>query len=158
MRSPDTDNLLRAVRGTSANDVHAVGWEMLRYDGAEWSAVSGAWVDGSGVWSLSPSDGYAVGIGGSIAHYDGSAWNTMNSPTGESLDDVWGFSADDVYAVANDGSVLHYSGSAWSVVSKPAVWLSAIWGTSSTDLYAGGEGIFHYDGSTWSNMGAPGGG
>jgi photosystem II stability/assembly factor-like uncharacterized protein len=62
----------------------------------------------NGVWGSSSSDVFVVGDGGTILHYDGSAWSAMNSGTEESFNGVWGSSSSDVFAVGSDGIILHY--------------------------------------------------
>ena len=97
------------------------------------------------------------------------------------MDDIWGSSAKDVYAVGhnsqNRGLMWHYDGKKWIDVHlitseggqiSGAIDLSAIYGFSSTNIYAVGERIrpnpspppnfidssliIHYDGSTWKEV------
>jgi hypothetical protein len=49
------------------------------------------------LWGSSPSDIYAVGINGAIAHYDGVRWRRIESGTGLPMVDVYGVQ------VSNDG-------------------------------------------------------
>ena len=70
----------------------------------------------SGVWGSSANDVYSVGADGSILHYDGSSWSSMDSSTGYWLGGVWGSSASDVFAVGGNGTILHYDGSNWSLM------------------------------------------
>ncbi|MBN2284605.1 MAG: WD40 repeat domain-containing protein, partial [Deltaproteobacteria bacterium] len=42
------------------------------------------------VWGTSGSDVFAVGYGGTILRYDGSAWSPMTSGTTQTLWGVWG--------------------------------------------------------------------
>lgn len=60
------------------------------------------------VWGSSGSDVFAVGYGGAILHYGGSAWKPMASRTGVRLVSVWGSSGSNVYAVGDLGTILHY--------------------------------------------------
>jgi len=97
------------------------------------------------------------------------------------MDDIWGSSAKDVYAVGhnsqNRGLMWHYDGNKWIDVHlitseggqiSGAIDLSAIYGFSSTDIYAVGKRlrtnptpppnfidsslIIHYDGSSWRQV------
>jgi hypothetical protein len=52
---------------------------------------------------------------GTILHYDGTQWSTMESGTSVNLFDVWGRSSTDIYAVGED-TILHYDGIQWSAV------------------------------------------
>jgi photosystem II stability/assembly factor-like uncharacterized protein len=75
---------------------------------------------------LSPRDGWAVGSGGSILHYDGDKWNLVDTGIRsvhlESLDMV---SPDEGWAVGREdrsanteGVILHYQHGKWSVYSR----------------------------------------
>ena len=113
----------------------------------------------------------------SIVNYDGSTWSEMSSGTTASLwgiwssgatnnlYDIWGSSASDVFAVGPWDTILHYDGSSWSPMSIGTtnrllgIWSSRatnnifdIWGSSSSDVFAVGNGILHYDGSSWNTM------
>ena len=63
-----------------------------------------------GVWGSSGSDVFAVGDGGTILHYDGSAWSTMTSSATGYLFSVWGTSHNNVWAVGWDGGPTARSG------------------------------------------------
>lgn len=62
------------------------------------------------VWGVSGTDVFAVGDVGTIIHYDGKAWQLMQSPTTADLAAVWGPPHDpfEVFAVGIDGVVIHY--------------------------------------------------
>jgi len=93
-----------------------------------------------GVWGSSNNDVFAVGNNGTILHYNGSMWSSINSGTTNYLAAVWGSSPSDVFTVGNNGTILHYNGNAWSQMSSGATTtLRGIWGTSS-DIFAVGEG------------------
>ena len=62
----------------------------------------------SGVWGSSGSDVFAVGVGGTILHYNGGVWTTMTSGVTNSLFGVWGSSGSDVFAVGTGGTILHF--------------------------------------------------
>jgi hypothetical protein len=59
-----------------------------------------------GLWGSSGSDVWAVGDGGFILHYDGSAWSMERSNTMSDLRAVWG-SGSEVFAVGTGGLILH---------------------------------------------------
>jgi hypothetical protein len=123
---------------------------------------SGSWISPypqantlNAVWGASGSDVFAVGEVGTIIHYDGSVWTSMDSGTTENLEAVWGSSGSDVFAVGWDGIILHYDGSSWTEMeSQTTAMLRDVWGASSSDIFAvGKEGtILHYDGSSWTEM------
>lgn len=68
------------------------------------------------VWGTTAADIWAVGDGGTINHWDGTAW-ARSSPTGlptMALRGIWGTSASNIYAVGDAGTTLHYDGTRWS--------------------------------------------
>jgi hypothetical protein len=80
-----TSRRLRAIWGTSASDIFAVGdsGTALRYDGLTWQALPTATTrDLRALWGRGPTDVYAVGDSGTVLRYDGSGWkaqpNTLN--------------------------------------------------------------------------------
>ena len=88
------------------------------------------------VWSISPSDVYAVGYH-EILHYDGHSWS--RTPTTETLQGVWAASSTDVYAVGGivNWVMLHYDGQTWTKISGGG---SQVWGSSSTNVFVVGGG------------------
>ena len=73
------------------------------------------------IWGSSGNDVFAVGEGGTILHYNGSAWSPMASGTTENLKGIWGSSGSDVFAVGANGVILHYNGSAWSPMTSGTI-------------------------------------
>jgi uncharacterized protein YjdB len=55
---------------------------------------------------------YAAGSGGTILHYDGSAWSAMSGGVNKELSGIWGSGPNDVYAVGDSGTILHYGSAA----------------------------------------------
>jgi hypothetical protein len=111
-----------------------------------------------GVWAASCTDVFAVGMAGSITHYNGSSWSAMTSNTPYPLYSVWGSSDSDVFAVggtAGTSVIMRYNGSTWSAMTAPfSSILRGVWGTSGSDVFAVGYGgtILHYNGTAWSAM------
>jgi len=146
---------LRAVWGTSSNNVYAVGdSEIINYNGIRWAKVhSGRYTS---VWGTDANNVYAAGSAGTIAHYDGAVWTNLSVPPGENLNEVWGFSATEIYVVGNNGLIKKFDGSIWSSHSSPGTeHLRKIWGRSSSDLFVLGDVTYHYDGATWSVFTTP---
>jgi hypothetical protein len=173
---------LRAIWGTSATDVFAVGsWfdgihvngYAVHYDGTRWTRMDLGAVEFlrlSDVWGSSPTDVYAVGQlvpydsppeddRAVILHYDGHTWSEVLRDGSVAFAYIWGTSATDVYATGSsgpNGAVWHYNGSGWSPMPIPATTpLGPIWGSSSSDIYVLGRDagkIWHYDGSTWNRI------
>ncbi len=181
------DNDLVDVWGTGPTDVFAVGSSgngeavILHYDGTGWTEqLRRPYLFGpstfNGVWANTPTDAYAVGIlveenaTGSVYHYDGSAWTPMVLPRAgadELLYGIWGLSGTEIYAFGVNQFgvgdyaplIFRYDGSAWQAFAVPPgdMYISDMWGTSATDLYAVGgrfesptQMVMHYDGTAWS--------
>lgn len=68
----------------------------------------------------------AVGRGGLVARWDGSAWSTMASPTADPLASVFVVSADEMYACSTNGIVLEGSVYGWSRVVERAPMLNCV--------------------------------
>ena len=112
-----------------------------------------------GVWGSSDHDVFAVGVNGTILHYDGSNWRRMESGADDyTISAVWGSSDHDVFAVGWDSQIstliLHYDGVRWRrMESEPWGYLNSLWGSSGNDVFAVGvNGIIHYDGERWHKM------
>jgi len=173
-----TTDRLNGIWGSNSSNVFAVGTPgcILRYNGSEWNAMDSSTTDVlSDIWGNSSSDIFAVGSDpfdytGTILHYNGGSWSVMNTipfTSRYALYSVWGSNSSDVYAVGTywnesagtlDGMILHYNGSEWSwmTIMKSPV-LNTVWGTSSSNVFVGGEDgtILHYSGTSWvpSNTG-----
>src|SRR5690606_29766939 len=65
------------------------------------------------VWGTSPNTLFAVGVSGTIQHFDGERWVRQESGVTSALRDVWGTSSDNVWAVGGLGALMHYDGTAW---------------------------------------------
>ena len=79
-------------------------------DGWEWQNPLPQGNGINDVWGSSQSDVFAVNLFGTILHYDGISWSSMNSGTTEALYGIWGTSSSDVFAVGDNGTILHYAG------------------------------------------------
>jgi uncharacterized membrane protein len=130
---------------------------ILHYDGAKWSiAPSPAPSYFFQIWGSSPSDVWAVGVGGVIIHYDGTSWSSVPSGTTNELSAIWGTSATDVWAVGYQ-KILHYDGMSWSSSANVMSWVIGVWGTSPSDVwavsadpYGHNDAFRHYDGAQWT--------
>jgi hypothetical protein len=134
---------------------------------AEWRDITPANLTQSlySVWGTSPTNIYAVGLNGTILHYNGSTWNAENSGTTNRLNAVWGTSETNIYA-AGENIILHKTGSGtnWSPDSlldyKEDGWdwsdskFYSIKGTDANHVYAGSENgyMITYDGIGWTSF------
>jgi hypothetical protein len=138
------DPALRAIWGSSANDVFAAGESgaILHSTGASWSAMASdtsQWLNA--LWGSSENDVFAVGENGTIVHYNGTIWSTMESGVYETLRGVYGDAPDNVYAVGDNAVVLHFDGAAWSVLLAGGISLRDVWVTDRLVVAVGDDGL-----------------
>ena len=99
-------------------------------------------------WGSGPSDVWAVGEGGTILHWNGSAWADASSGNSSLyFRGVWGSGRNDVWAVGDKGAVLHWDGSAWAAVASGTTSnFYGVWGSGPNDVWAVGShsAILHY--------------
>lgn len=162
---------LSGVWGSGPDDVWIVGGddtaaEIWHFDGGAWSEVAAPAV-GLLVWvyGFGPDDVYAVGVEGAAVHWDGDAWNVLDSGTTQDLWGVWGSATDDLWAVggsATDGDpvILHWDGAAFTPVAldpaendRLAHELFKVWGIGGRTFAVGQYGlIVEWDGSQWVQL------
>lgn len=111
------------------------------------------------VWAVSPSDVWAVGAQGSVAHFDGTAWKEQKLDGIEF--DLLSVAAwpSDVFVTAGGNELHRFDGKSWKIERPPELQnasLHRIWGLSPRDLYVqvskGKDGppvIAHFDGTKW---------
>jgi len=110
------------------------------------------------VYMLSSSDGWAVGTGGKILHWNGATWSVVSSPTGETLNSVFMISSTDGWIVGHDGTILHWDGTTWNDVSiPPSFTLWDVFMLSNNNGWAVGAAgiIIKWDGTSWSPITSP---
>jgi len=154
----------RAVWGTSASDVFAVGEKgtILHYDGKSWTPQqSGTTQHLNAIHGTSSNNVFVVGDKGSVLQFDGSRWVPHGSGETRDLNGVWVASASEVFVTGDKGVLLHYEGNKWGGQAVGGSFdVNAIWGTSPTDVYAAGYDksagilqtqnyLLHYDGRKW---------
>ncbi|WP_146650950.1 sialidase family protein [Labilithrix luteola] len=111
----------------------------------------------TGVWGSGKDNFWAVGTGGVILRWNGTAWSRVASDTYQSLFAVWGSGEHDVWIAGSRSFVLHgvvEGGTAtWQPLPElsapyytesPVTWTEtfalAAWGTSADDVWIAGEG------------------
>ncbi|MCA9617663.1 MAG: hypothetical protein KC731_01490 [Myxococcales bacterium] len=100
------------------------------------------------VWGRAADDVYAVGVAGTMVHFDGARWSTLATGTRDDLWGVFGFAPDDLWIVGGDPFegdpiVLHYDGHRFQserILDHPegAHALFKIWGVDG-ELHAVGQ-------------------
>jgi len=109
---------------------------------------------------VGPDDGWAVGDGGTILHWDGEAWTQLASPTDSHLFSVAMVGSDDGWAVGGlyhpeEYTILHWDGEAWTEVASPTDrYLFSVDMVSSDDGWAVGSysSVLHWDGDASIGM------
>lgn len=115
-----------------------------------------------GLWGISESDYWAVGVGGLRSHQlpDGSSVQYPPTDTKATLHGIWGADNKNLWAVGEEGTVLHFDGNAWSAVDEiknrklvNGEQLYAIAGANKLVWIVGESGLtLRYDGSSWSSL------
>jgi cysteine-rich repeat protein len=149
-----TSQTITGLWGSGPDDVFAVGRNgtILHHDGLTWTLQpSSTTVDLHAVWGTAPDDVYAAGDALTLLHYDGASWTTVRTGPADGL--AGEFLA--VFAAAPGNVVIggttglyHYNGAA--LVRRSPIIGRALWGTSTTNIFAAGAGIQRFDGSVWS--------
>ena len=154
--------------GWAVGSTYAVGAAIiLRWSGAwptgAWSVVAppaGA-LDLHAVAFSSATQGWAVGITGTILRWDGLGWTLTASPTTSDLFSVSIVSAMDAWVVGASSTIIHWNGASWTgpmvaptitinyrsihMVSAADGWIAGDQNTATT------EGLLlRWDGITWS--------
>lgn len=107
------------------------------------------------VFMVGSSDGWAVGEGGAIVHWNGTEWANFTSPTNATLFSVSMVGSDDGWAVGMSGTVIHWNGTDWQIVSSPTVSdLHSVCMVNADDGWAVGFGgtIIRWNGTGWTRI------
>ncbi len=124
---------------------------------------AGAWepipvpvtTDVTDVWSVSPTRAWAVAraatTGGepSLLRFEADAWELITGAPALTVAAVWGL--DDRALLATSDGVHVWSAAGWQRLGTLAGAVTALAGTSATDVYAAtATGLFHWDGTAWT--------
>jgi len=88
-----------------------------RWDGNAWTDMPSPGFDVRTVHGLDPRSLWAGGLGGALAHWDGSTWTRISLPLADDLTSVFAAGPDEVYATTAGGSLLEGSRSGWGRVA-----------------------------------------
>lgn len=143
-----------------ANELYICGQssQVYRHSNGAWASMSpaGAKIGSPTLESLdglSRDNIYAVGEKGLILHYDGSRWNTLDSPTNRPLSRVLCKREDEVYICGNDGLLLVGNRHQWHVLDTERTlnfWDMALY---DGQLYISHvHGLVRYDGQAFFDV------
>jgi hypothetical protein len=135
---------------------------MRHYTGGaitDWQEVAAPTSSGINAVSMaSATSGWAVGAGGAMFTYDGSAWTTHDSPTAYDLNAVHMLAEDEGWCVGAAGKAYRYDGAAWTeVATSVTARLYGLFALDSDNVWAVGAGgtIIFFDGESWSDVASP---
>jgi hypothetical protein len=107
------------------------------------------------VFMINADDGWIVGGGEMILHWNGSHWTQVPCPAGADLRGVSMRTSDDGWAVGLNGVTIHWNGTDWTdVASGTSVHLLDVAATDSDYYYAvGADGtIIRWNGTDWEEI------
>jgi hypothetical protein len=158
-----TQQSLRAIHGTSKDDVWVVGENtVLHWNGTEWSVpVKDAAETFIDVFASAPNAVWVVGHGhtmdrGIVRHWDGTKWQITPSPHALSFWTAWASGPTDVWvagtATGGKGIVLRGETTRLSSPGWNGGSVRSIWGRAPEDVWVAGYegGVQHWNGSAWS--------
>jgi hypothetical protein len=102
---------------------------------------------------VAANDVWAVGDAGVIAHYNGTAWSLVTSPTSATLRGADAWSASLAFAVGSSGKIVKWNGSAWMLDTSPTSEdLYDVEFVSATEAWAVGTNgsIIKWNGTVWT--------
>jgi len=107
------------------------------------------------VFMASATEGWAVGSGGAIYHYNAGSWTSFTSPVSTPLRSVYMISPTEGWAVGDGGVILHYTSGTWTGPVSPGTTTNNLFSVvmvSSTEGWAAGAAgaILHYSGGSWT--------
>jgi hypothetical protein len=160
---PGTNAALRSVAATGPSDAWAVGngGVIRRYDGGAWASVASTTTTTlTSVWAVGTSFAAAVGFSQTIRHYNGASWGTpaISAPAVD-LYVVWGAATNNLFGAGADGAIRRFDGASWKAdtTSPPSsVFSFALWGSSSTNVFVGGQTlvpngtVYRFQGTSWT--------
>ena len=127
-----------------------------QWTGAAWQKVPGVYNNFLAIHGADATHIWAVGMGGALAMYDGTAWKSQASGTSIALHDVWAAGPMLAFAVGEKGVIQKWDGKTWKPqTSGVQTTLQSVWGNAGDDVWAvGARGVvLHYDGKTWQKLG-----
>jgi len=94
-------------------------FHLIRWNGMVWASAAQT-PPLAAIRMIATDDGWAVGAGGAILHWDGTKWTAVESPTGTDLDELAFSSSVSGWAASSQGVILRYALGNWWVYSSLA--------------------------------------
>lgn len=134
-----------SIFGFADNDIWFTGANLaLHYQGNGFVKTNSTYYMNHGriysAWGTSSNDMYFAGDSGLIAHFDGTNWTKMLTPTTKNLYNISGTSEKDIWASGyntstGESELIHYNGSSWSKDSLSNQGITENWGLNSVYAY-----------------------
>ncbi|MBA3661722.1 MAG: hypothetical protein H0W64_08350 [Gammaproteobacteria bacterium] len=134
---------------------------ILTYNGTSWTrATSPTTQHLKGVYVVSASEAWAVGVNGVILKYTGS-WSLFTSPVSTDINAISMLDTDNDglanfgVAAGSSGRLFIYNGTSWTFTDFGNTNFLAVGIFSPDDAWAAGASgsAYHWDGTVWSNIG-----
>ena len=151
----------QGIAGTSARNLFAVGAQIWRFDGTNWTREN---VTQPATLEWAAAAGplvFAVGNNGLIMRRDATTWTVMSSGTASNIRTVSAWSADEVWAAGDARTVLRLVNGAWSAApSLPGATTdcAGVYVRGPRDVFVSclesgyGWAIYRWDGTAWTRM------
>ena len=109
---------------------------LLRWDGTHLQPIELSGGRIRQLWAGGPSEIWAVGSHGLVAHWDGRIWTRHRVAVSTEIRSVWGSSPTDVWVAGDAGRVMHWDGASWTDRSRPdGADLSMVWGLDPSRIW-----------------------
>ena len=144
--SAPPDSLFTRIFALSSNAIYVGTFlgSVYRFDGSRWNAIGNGGRYTRSIWARSTTEVYAVFDTKGVLRFNGTGWESTNSPI--DVVDLWG-DAKSLYAVGRAG-FFRYTGSGWQQLSSDT--LSTVHALDPDNVFAAGPGskLRHFGGST----------
>jgi hypothetical protein len=112
----------------------------------------------NGLWGTSGGDVYAVGDFGQVLHFDGTAWQRLDTGTESDLEGVWAFDDANIFVGGQRGKLLYSDGSSWRTDMDwgPSSFV-AVWVAGADDIFVSDEwgGVYRNVAGAWAEIPLP---
>lgn len=151
---------IKSIFAFSENDIWVGMNQPMHWNGVKWktydleSQTWNGWINK--IWAQDSNDVYIAGANGELAHYDGKAWQKIQSGTTLNIQDIWGVTdpatgneiiiciASNIFTADGNALLQIKNNQAQSISNQglPPYYFSSIWFKNSRIAYIGGSGDF----------------